>query len=305
LRRNNGCSIRLSRRSEKRGERGLPDITWRSALRWARAQLELAGISRPGMEAEYLARPGIGAPPVALLNAERTPSVCLWRRYVEVIQRRAAREPIAYIRGETEFYSLVFYVNPDVLIPRPETETLVDAVRDRANSMPPGPVLELGAGSGAVSVALAVHIPDRPFVLTDISGAVLQVARINAGRHGVKDRMSFAVGDLYGPVTGSCFAAVVSNPPYVRSADLAGLPPEIRQCEPISALDGGADGLKFLRRIARAAPRHLRRGGVLALETGAGQARRVAEFCRDFVGEDVQILHDLAGHERVVVSRYE
>ncbi len=281
-----------------------PDITWRDALRWGRAQLGLAGIEGAGVEAEYLARPELGAQPVALLYPERRPAPSEWCRYVRAVRRRAAREPLAYIRGETEFYSLGLQVGPEVLIPRPETETLVEVTVQLGGRMPAGPILELGTGSGAVAAALAVNLPGRGIVATDISRPALRVACANVRRHDLTGQVQLLRGDLFAPVADRRFAAVVSNPPYVRSGDLHLLPPEIRFWEPVGALDGGEDGLDFLRRIVREAPRHLRRGGFLILETGAGQAGRVRDLCRTAIGDDVRIEYDLAGNERLVVSRY-
>jgi release factor glutamine methyltransferase len=200
------------------------------------------------------------------------------RSYNRAIARRGAREPLAYITGTKEFYGIVLKVTPSVLIPRPETEILVE----RAIALKPKRILDLGTGSGAIAAALAKALPDAEIVATDVSSAALGIARQNLPARVVLKR-----GADFEPVKGEKFDLVVSNPPYIPSGDIDGLQAEVRK-EPLVALDGGRDGLDIVRRILRGAPRAL-------VEIGAGQAKVLRS---EFRG--VRFHRDLAGIERVV-----
>ncbi|MFO8060547.1 MAG: peptide chain release factor N(5)-glutamine methyltransferase [Bacillota bacterium] len=280
-------------------------ITWRDAWKWGCCQMHLAGVSHPSREAHSLLASGPGASP-ALLRPSETVGRDQWPAYVQRIRRRACGEPLQYIRGEVEFYSRPFRVNRAVLIPRPETEILIDEFLRRAERLPGGRILDLGTGSGVLAVSMACELPGRSFVASDISDGALQVAGENAERHGVADRVAPVPGGLYEPLGGERFAAIVSNPPYVTSAEMLELAPGIRDWEPARALDGGEDGLVHLRAIIAGAPDHLVPGGLLALEVGAGQAGEVAALCRRHLDGPAEIVADLAGIERVVLChRYE
>jgi release factor glutamine methyltransferase len=200
---------------------------------------------------------------------------------------------------------LPFSVTPACLIPRPETELLVEAVVAELAAFSAPEILEVGTGSGAVAVALAVLVPDARITATDISVPALSVAAGNAARHGVRERITFLSGDLYGPLAAriSCFAALVSNPPYIPSAELAKLSCDISCYEPLSALDGGADGLHYYRRLTGELPALSCKPAFLALEVGQGQAGAVSTLCRGAGYEDLLLLKDLAGIERVVLAR--
>ncbi|HSO20287.1 MAG TPA: peptide chain release factor N(5)-glutamine methyltransferase [Desulfosarcina sp.] len=230
------------------------------------------------------------------------------RRFKDLIKRRIDREPLAYITGTREFWSLPFSVNPSVLIPRPETECLVEAVLPflAGDASTPKRVLDMGTGSGAIVVALAHEHPRHRYTAMDRSLQALRTARENAHRNRVDRCIDWFCGsweDALRP-DGIRFDLIASNPPYVRSGDLAGLQPEIRRHEPRSALDAGADGLDCLRRIIRSAHRLLGAGGVLALEMGCDQGaevRSLGEAAGAYT--DIRIVRDYSGLDRVAVMR--
>jgi release factor glutamine methyltransferase len=228
-----------------------------------------------------------------------------WR---ESLERKAAGEPVQYIIGEQEFYGLPFEVTPAVLIPRPETELLVEAVVRVGRELWPGGaplVADVGTGSGAIAVAAAVHCPSWRFVGSDISAAALKIARRNAARHGVTARIRFVEGDLLLPFIERQVAldAVVSNPPYIAADELPGLQPEVRLYEPATALVGGHDGLEPYRRLTAQLPRLTRMPKLVAFEVGQGQASDVAgmlEQVQDW--DELTIIPDLAGIDRHVLA---
>jgi release factor glutamine methyltransferase len=227
-------------------------------------------------------------------------------RFRELVRRRAdERVPVAQLTGRKEFWSLAFEVSADVLIPRPETETLVawllDSLPDREAELE---VLDVGTGSGAIAVALATELPKARFTATDVSPAALAVAERNAQAHGVADRIRFAAGDGFAPVVGRRFDAVLANPPYVAERGAEGLAPELRH-EPRGALFAGADGTDLLRRFAAEVGGHLAPGGRAAFEVGAEQAGVVAEWLSAAGLLDVEVRRDLAGRQRIVVGRSE
>jgi release factor glutamine methyltransferase len=215
------------------------------------------------------------------------------------VARRACHEPLAYILGEVEFWSLNFAVSPDVLIPRPDTEVLVEEAlavdKDAAR------VLDVGTGSGAIAIALAVERPHWQVSALDLSAAALAVARDNAQRHGADKRMRFLHGDL-AHLPAEEFDLIVANPPYIPSKDLAGLMPDVRDYEPHLALDGGANGLAAYRALAAQAPAHLLSGGRLLVEIGQGQERAVAELFAQAGLEEIHTRADYAGIIRVVIG---
>ena len=226
-----------------------------------------------------------------------------------LLLRRLAREPVAYITGTQEFWSLDFVVTPDVLIPRPDTERLVEVALLCAATIPAGKPLwiaDLCTGSGAVAISLASELPSAQVCAMDISPAALAIARGNAEAHQVAARMQFFTGDLFealAPGAAVRFDLVVSNPPYVRRAEIVALAPEVSRWEPRVALDGGVDGLDFYRRIAAAAPDYLSEQGVLALEIGADMAGKVSAICAD-TGRyrKIEIFQDYAGRDRVILA---
>jgi release factor glutamine methyltransferase len=293
--------------------------------------LERAGVETARLDAECLLAHVLGCPRWRLLTeGGRRLSSEEFRRYVTLLHRRELRQPLAYLIGTREFWSLPLAVSPGVLVPRPETETLVETTlslflrvdpqangngspRLRAGGSSDGlgshpPILvDLCTGSGAVAIALARDLPDIMLFATDVSRRALRVARSNAEANGVGDRITFLRGDLWCALDGQGLDThvdlVVSNPPYIPSGILPTLLPEI-QWEPRRALDGGWDGLEFHRAIIAGAPQRLRRGGFLLLEIGADQAaevRRLVEATGAF--ESPGVLRDLGGRDRVVKAR--
>ena len=270
-----------------------------------RARLAAVGIEAAGLEACVLFEHAAGLDRAALLARGREmvePEAA--RRYERLLEERARRVPLAYIMGEREFWSLRIRVDRRVLVPRPETETLVEAALERLSSG--ARVADVGTGSGAVVIALALELGAGTFLGTDRSAAAIEVARANAAEHGLAGTIEFLEGDLLAPLAArtGLLDALVSNPPYIPTAELGGLQPEVRDFEPRIALDGGFDGLALIERIVAGAPPLLRCGGWLLLEIGAGQADAVRALLRRTGGfDDVSARCDLAGIERVVMAR--
>jgi len=222
------------------------------------------------------------------------------------IERRLNYEPLAYILGEWEFFSLPFNVQPPLLVPRPETEHLVEAVLDYAHATThPVRVFEIGAGTGCVSVAIAVNLPDAIVVATDLSPLALDVARQNAKRHGVLDRITFRCGDLFAPLEpgDGPFNVICSNPPYIEDGAWPDLSPVIRMHEDPRALLAGPDGLDVIRRIVKEAPDWLVPGGLLAFEIGMGQDAAVDALLCEGYYRDIQFRNDLAGIRRIACAK--
>jgi release factor glutamine methyltransferase len=224
-------------------------------------------------------------------------------RYKSLLDRRAKGEPIQYITGETEFYGLPFRVTPDVLIPRPETEHLVETVVALARSFAAPRIVDIGAGSGAISVALAHHLPKARITTTDLSEAALAIARENVRSSGVADRICFLQGDLLAPLAGEKFDIIVSNPPYVPASDRDSLSVEVREYEPLLALFAGEDGLDIYRRLIPAAFVALTSGGFIALEIGYGQADAVQNFLRAAGFAQIEFTPDLQSIPRVAAAQ--
>jgi release factor glutamine methyltransferase len=283
--------------------------------------LEGAGIETARLDAECLVAHALGWPrwqvilaPRRLLTTEE------FGRYLAVLERRERREPLAYVLGRREFWSLDFSVSAGVLVPRPETETLVDAAlavwgEMQAACASPGPgtpkeaptIVELCTGSGAVATALATEVPTARILATDVSWRALRVARANAETHGVAGRVTFLRGDLWRAVNGQTPPGsadlVVANPPYIPTAELATLMPEV-QWEPRLALNGGADGLKIIREIIATSPERIRVGGFLLLEIGADQAQAVLTLLAATGRfETGRVFQDMAGRSRVIAAK--
>jgi release factor glutamine methyltransferase len=223
--------------------------------------------------------------------------------YATLLNRRARGEPIQYIAGETEFYGLPFRVTPDVLIPRPETEHLVEKAVELANRLDAARILDVGTGSGAIAVALATALPAANITATDLSEPALAIARENAQRNGVEARIRFLQGDLLAPVAREPFDMVVSNPPYVPEIERGSMAVEVREFEPAVALFAGGDGLDMYRRLVPAAHAALVPGGFIALEIGYGQAHAMEELIAAAGFTQIEFVHDLQDIPRVAWAR--
>lgn len=273
------------------------------ALAEGTRRLVAAGVESARLDALLLLSEVTGLAKAALLaRPERPLRAATAARYAALVARRAAREPLAYLLGRREFYGRAFLVTPAVLIPRPETELLVELALAylRAAGRPAGWAADVGTGSGAIAVTLAAECPGLRVLATDRSPAALAVARANAAHHGVTDRVALVATDLLLGVRGP-FALVAANLPYVPSAVIDTLMPEVARYEPRAALDGGPDGLELNRRLLAQAAARLARPGLLLLELDEGQGELLrAEARRWLPDADVAVVRDLAGHERVL-----
>jgi release factor glutamine methyltransferase len=276
-------------------------------VRWTAGYFKDHQIESARSEAEILLAHTLGARRIDLyLNHDQPLCDDELARFKSYIKRRVASEPVAYITGLREFWSLELAVNPSVLIPRPETECLVEAVLPflDAATRSPKRVLEMGAGSGAIVIVLAHEHPEHRYMAMDRSAAALQTARENARTHQVDDRIAWFCGDWDAALAPGreIFDLIVSNPPYIRSGDMSSLQPEIRNHEPEMALDGSGDGLACLRQIIDSAHRYLRPGGLVALEMGYDQKADIQAIVAA-VGQyrSPKILKDYSGRDRVAV----
>lgn len=262
------------------------------------------GIPTARLDSEVLLAHALSTDRLGLyLRYERLVPEAVLEVFRSLVRRRAAREPVAYITGEKEFYGLPFRVTRDVLVPRPETELLVEHFVSQGTSSPR--VLDVGTGSGVIAVVVAMELPESSVVATDISEAALAVAQENARRHGVLSRIEFRCGNLLNVLqSGETFDAVLANLPYIPTGEFTSLEPEVARYEPRMALDGGEDGLTLIRRLVDRVPDALRPGGWLALEVGAGQAEAVAEQIRRTEAfEPPTRIPDYAGVERFVFAK--
>lgn len=274
----------------------------REALGSAVDALRAAGVEDPRLDAELLLAEATGWSRAALVaepGAEVPPAA--GRSFGEMVRRRLRREPVAYILGRKGFRGIELAVDRRVLIPRPETELLVELARE----VEPDRVLDVGTGSGAIALAVADELPGCEVTATDTSTGALEVARSNAERLGLADRVRFLEGTL---PEGEDFDLVIANLPYVAERDWPSLQPEVTQWEPHEALLAGPDGLDAYRAFVPGCARHLHRyseqmTGALAVEVGEGQALAVAELMTEAGFGEVEIRPDLAGIERVVVGR--
>lgn len=270
-------------------------------LNWTKGYLAEKGVENPRLEAEWMLCEALSLDRVGLyLNFDKPLCDAELAAFRGMVARRGKREPLQYILGSQEFMGLDFQVSPAVLIPRHDTEVLVTEAVQRGGAL--RSILDIGTGSGCVAVALAKALPEAEVCSVDVSGEAIAVARGNAQRNGAT--VHFFQGSLFEPFAGRRFDMVVSNPPYIPQADLATLQQEVRGFEPLNALDGGADGLDFYRRISAQAPGHLNPGGWLLFELGAGQAPQVLGLLRERgFTEGTFTQADPAGIERVVGGR--
>lgn len=225
--------------------------------------------------------------------------------FLEMIKERLNERPIAYIIGNREFMGLDFFVKEGVLIPRPDTETLVEEIINICNNRTGLNILDIGTGSGAITISLAKYLDKSHVVSADISDIALEIASKNAISNNVDERIDFIKSDVFSNVPqGEKFDLIVSNPPYIRKADIDGLDRQVKDFEPYNALEGGEDGLDFYRKITKESKDFLKNKGILAYEVGHDQAYDVSEIMRENGFEGIYTKCDLQGFERVVIGFY-
>jgi release factor glutamine methyltransferase len=286
------------------------NVTLIEAINNASKRLSAAGITNDRLDAEVLLCHTLGRDRAWLLAHIREPlgeERC--RTFEQTIDRRVQREPLQYINGHQEFWGLEFTVTRDVLIPRPETELVIETALDIVEKKDePFTIIDLCTGSGCIAVSLARELGAARIFATDKSGKALDIARGNARRHGVADHIRFLEGDLFEPVDELDLHGqvdiIVSNPPYVPSGDVSMLQAEVRDYEPLMALTAGPDGTEIHQRILDGAPRFLKNKAHLIMEMGIGQSGALADRMQKTGAFDVpDVLKDLAGIERVVVAQ--
>ncbi len=278
-------------------------------LNQAVSKLRSEGIDRPRTNAELLLGAVLNAKKIELyLDRDRILTLQQIEKFNKYIRERVSGKPLQYIIGSTEFFGLEFQVNESVLIPRPETETLVETVIELLKDCPQPKIIDLGTGSGAIAISLAKNATGSSVFATDISPDALKVAEENARRNKVEDQMDFLCGDLFEPLRGrnleGAIDCVVSNPPYVSEEEFDHLPKEVKNYEPIVALRTEDEGTSFHGKIIENSLDFLKVNGILILEVGLGQAGRVAGLIRDRKEfKDTVIKKDLGGIERIVLAR--
>lgn len=292
----------------------LPQVaprTLRDALLAAEALLDCVGVSESVADARLLLAHALEASPTWVFAHEHDPlSDDAWCAYRTLVSRRAERVPLQHLLGVQDFWSLRLQVTPDVLIPRPETELLVESAVAALGSRGPCRIADVGTGSGAIAIAIASELPQARVLASDVSAAALSVARANARAHGFEDRVIFLEGSLTAPLRDSSHGeggvrldGLVANLPYVTTSEWEQLEPEVRDHEPRHALVGGEDGLDLVRQLVAEAPSVLVPGGLLALEVGHAQAAATIEALERAGFRDLKTRRDLAGVERVVEGR--
>ena len=280
-------------------------VRLQAVLQQAIQALQNAEVDEARLNAELLLAYTLGLDRAAILaqpDRQLTPKELT--RFRDLAARRVAREPLPYITGHREFFGLDFVVDARVLIPRPETELLVEHALRIARPLPRLlEIADVGAGSGAIAVTLAVHLPRATVYALDASAGALAVTAENARRHNVAGRVHCGQGDLLAPLAAPV-DLIAANLPYVTTGEWTDLLPEIRDNEPRAALDGGPDGLDAIRRLLATAVPHLRPGGVLLLEIGASQGSAVTSLARRcFPAADLQLHRDYAGLDRLVIVK--
>ncbi|MBU0550854.1 peptide chain release factor N(5)-glutamine methyltransferase [Myxococcota bacterium] len=280
-----------------------PTWTIKGVLDWTRGYFEQQGIESPRLDAEWLIADALSIDRVRLYMDLNKPLIADELSAIRArVQRRAAGEPVAYINGKRGFWSLDLEVDPRALIPRPDTELLVEQALAALGEATTPIIADVGTGSGCVALALAAEYPEAIIHAVDVSSEALALARANAAR--LEATISFYEGDLLSPLGDLELDLVVSNPPYIPSDDIAGLMREVRDHEPHLALDGGPDGLDVIRRLIVEAAARLKDGGALCFEIGHDQgaaARALVEASGDF--EAVEVYKDYGGHDRVIGAR--
>ena len=276
-------------------------------LAWTREYFERSSVESPRLCAEILLSHALNCERIELYTRhEAVPDSGALDRFRGLVKQAADGKPIAYLTGSKEFFSLAFEVSPDVLIPRPETELLVERIVHmvRRGGMKLESILDLGTGSGCIAIALARNLPDVKIFASDVSEAALALAQKNAERLGVAQRIEFRAGDLLEPWTDAGpFDAIASNPPYIAEHEAESLPRNVRDFEPRSALFAGADGLDVIRRLVDDSHTQIADGGHLLFEVAYNQAPSVRNLLDETRWRDIVTYRDGAQHERVVHAR--
>jgi release factor glutamine methyltransferase len=278
--------------------------TIREVLNWTRGYFEDAGIVQSRLEAEILLAHALDVDRLHLYLAPDKPLTSDERsRYRVIVKQRHSGTPLQHVIGEVSFYGLRFRVSRDALIPRGETEELLDQVIKRAPRDRDVRCLDLGTGTGVIAVCMARYLPKAHVTAVDISPAALAIAQGNAALNEVAERIEFVESDWFSNIEGA-FDFIASNPPYIRTDELNVLAAEIRDHEPAVALDGGADGLEKIRSIASQLDLHLRPDGVVLMEIGYAQGASVKQVLESAGLVDVSIERDMSGKDRFVVGRW-
>ncbi len=276
-------------------------------LTWTKGFFQQHELDSPRLSAEILLAHAMGCERIELYTRyQAVPDVSVLAKFRQAVKESAAGKPIAYLTNVKEFFSLEFEVTPDVLIPRPETEVLVERLIHlaRHGETEIKSILDIGTGSGCIAISLARNMPEVSFFASDISPAALEVAVRNARRHQLSERITFAAGDLYEPWEPERrFDVIVSNPPYVAQTEADDLPANVRDFEPHAALFAGPDGLDMLRRLIEETPRHLSAGGHFLTEVAHNQADAVHGLLDETIWRDIVTYQDGLGHQRVVHAR--
>jgi release factor glutamine methyltransferase len=271
-------------------------------LRELAASFDAAGIESAAKEAELLITEIIQTERTRLYTADPEITAEKFCIIDSLARRRIAGEPIQYIIGHVEFYGLTIRVGPGVLIPRPETELLVEEAIRILKPLPEPSVLDLCTGTGCIAIAIAKNIPGSTVLGTDRSARAIDYARRNAGENNTAN-VSFLIGDLFQPVQGKSFHCIISNPPYIKKKVIPLLQKEVREYEPHEALDGGEDGLEFYRRIFSEGPSLLLENGSMLMEIGHDQADEIASLAQEAGLREIRLIKDYAGIRRIFAAR--
>jgi release factor glutamine methyltransferase len=277
--------------------------TIKELLSWTTNYLSQKGIEAARLEAQILLSHILKCPRIELIaRSQEEPTAKDKASFRELVKRRVEGWPVAYLTGSKEFYLLPFNVTPAVLIPRPDTETLVLEALNKLKDIPNPKILDLCTGSGCIAIALAVNCPTAQITATDISPDAIEIAKANAAKNKVADRVTFRTGDLFNAIpAGSQFDMVVSNPPYITTSEMETLAVDIKEHEPKIALDGGPDGLAFYRRIDNEIKNWLKPNSWCILEIGDTQGQSVQALFSN--RQNVSVINDMNKKQRVVLFR--
>lgn len=274
------------------------------AIHMGSGKLSNAEVPEPIRETKLLLAYSVGRDEVFLIaHPEYEMTRAEFAKFEGAILRRAAREPYQYIVGKQEFYGLDFIVTPAVLIPRPETEMLVERSIELLTKIRSPRLLDIGTGSGCISISILAKVPDATGLAVDISNEALKVASLNADKHNVADRLELKMADVFAELNDESFDLIVSNPPYVKSEDIPGLQPEVREHEPAGALTDGGSGLSIISRIISGATTRLVPGGMLLIEIGIGQDQEVIKLVTGKEWKDGIVVRDFQSIPRMLQVR--